>query len=641
MFSEHGIVPLPRRRVQAQHNQWQTASLCVLLLLLVLLGACASVPGGRADADERYAQTRAQRLERAGQHEQAAELYAQLATGSDTPGKYWLLAAAQWHAAGNWDEVLRAVNAIGSPEDDDQRLQRALLGASAALALGEVSQARVWLDSAPAETPDRARPARLWLQVRLALAEGDVRRAIELNGERELWLATAQDVRNGRRALLDALAEDQSLYGAAPPRVEDDDYAGWLSLATIRAEADRDPFRVRSALRGWREQFPQHPAAILLPELFSEYQQLLEYPQKLAVLLPLSGRLAAAGGAVRDGLLAAYLRQDEARPKLRFYDTNSADVASLYLRAASEGADFVVGPLTRDAVDELAASAPLPLPTLALNNLSVMSAMPGIYQFGLAPEDEARQAAEHVVTAGLAQGIALVPASDWGNRMLGAFRAELEAAGGLLLDYQEYTPRDEDFSAPITTVLHLAESRDRYRSLSAVLGRRLEFEPRRREDVQFIFLAATPQVGRVMRPQLRFHYASDLPVFATSSIYEENPDRNGDLNGVSFVDIPWVIDDAPDIVAMREQLSRLFPQRMRAWPRLFALGFDAYRLVPALYSGTFPQTESIKGLTGELSLSSDSQIRRKLRWAQFSGGVPVLIADPEVAGVADGIDIEP
>ncbi len=608
------------------------AGLCIGLAVLGLLGGCESLPSGQPGADVRYTETRARRLERAGRHAQAAELYEQLAEMGAEPDESWLRAAAQWHAAGEWSSVQRALAGIQGPLPANLAHQQALLGASAALYLQESSSAQRWLAQLPEPPPDKLRPSLLWLQVRLALLSGDIRGAIELNNEREIWLAQPEDVRSGRQALLEALSQDKILAAQPAPDPSDSEYAGWIALARIVAGADRDPFAVRSALRKWQEAHPGHPADLLLPDLLQDYRKLLDFPQRLAVLLPASGRLGAAGEAVRDGLLAAYLRQEEARPALHFYDTHDRDVTAVYNQAVLDGADFVIGPLTRSDVDTLSALPQLPVPVLALNNLSDPKPVPGIYQFGLSPEDEARQAARRILAEGLVQGIALVPATNWGDRVLSAFNQELEIAGGMLLDYQQYDPDEEDFSGPITTVLHLAESRDRYRAIAGVLGRRLEFEPRRRQDVQFIFLAATAETGRLMRPQLRFHYASGLPVYATSAIYSPDPGRNGDLNGIHFVDVPLLLDETPELAALREDLTRLFPARMRAWPRLHALGFDAYRLVPSLFSGKMLEETSIAGLTGELSMGMDGQVRRELLWARFENGVPALLGTPDLTG---------
>jgi len=44
-------------------------------------------------------------------------------------------------------------------------------------------------------------------------------------------------------------------------------------------------------------------------------------PNRLAVLLPLSGPLATAAAPVRDGLLAGYYAEGRQRPEVIFYDT--------------------------------------------------------------------------------------------------------------------------------------------------------------------------------------------------------------------------------------------------------------------------------------------------------------------------------
>jgi outer membrane PBP1 activator LpoA protein len=58
--------------------------------------------------------------------------------------------------------------------------------------------------------------------------------------------------------------------------------------------------------------------------------------------------------------------------------------------------------------------------------------------------------------------------------------------------------------------------------------------------------------------------------------------------------------------------------------RLYAFGFDAYRLVPALRASP-PATGEISGVTGKLHLDGSNRIRRDLDWAQIRNGVPNLL----------------
>ena len=164
--------------------------------------------------------------------------------------------------------------------------------------------------------------------------------------------------------------------------------------------------------------------------------------------------------------------------------------------------------------------------------------------------------------------------------------------------------------------------------LSRVFGTRLEFEPRRRQDAEFIFIAARPQQGRVLRPELKFHYAGDLPVYATSDIFEPDARDNGDLDGVMFPEMPWLIAPDPSSAELKIAADALWPQRSPLQSRLFALGLDAYGLVALLYGGD-PATGTLAGRTGTLSVDAYGIVRRRLEWAQMIGGQPRVLPDPQ------------
>ena len=180
-------------------------------------------------------------------------------------------------------------------------------------------------------------------------------------------------------------------------------------------------------------------------------------------------------------------------------------------------------------------------------------------------------------------------------------------------------------------MLLIDESRARARSLSATLGQRFEFEPRRRSDANFVFIGAYPAQGRTLRPTLRFFLADDLPVYATSDIFEPDTQANSDLDGVIFPDMPWVI--SPDAVStdLLNALSRYWPVRARGRGRLYAFGFDAYRLVPLLKAGKFGPLNTIPGMTGLLSIDDRGRVRRELDWARVTNGQPVPLGTAATA----------
>src|SRR5437879_1468513 len=341
----------------------------------------------------------------------------------------------------------------------------------------------------------------------------------------------------------------------------------------------------------------------------------------IALLLPVTGRAAAAAISVRDGFLTAYYQtRPQERPRVRVYDTGTQSVADALTLATRQGADFIVGPLTRE---EVAAAAEFPAqhaPLLALNFLPAeRPAPPQFYQYALSPEDEARVAARRILEDQHRRGVALVPAGGWGERVLAAFRQELLSGGGELLATATIDASRTDYSGPITELLGLSDSTARFKRLEAAIGTKLQFEPRRRGDVEFIFAPAQPSTERLLRPQLRFHYAGDVPTYATSDAFEPDPRANQDLEGLMFPDMPWMLgSDLAD--AVRAATRDAWPSGGPRRGRLFAFGFDAYRLAQALRRPGAGSSVGIDGLTGHLSLDAERRVRREIGWAQLHNG---------------------
>ena len=341
----------------------------------------------------------------------------------------------------------------------------------------------------------------------------------------------------------------------------------------------------------------------------------------IALLLPVTGRAASAAISVRDGFMTAYYQlPPNERPRVQIYDTGSQSVADALTQAMSAGADFVVGPLTREEVAAAADFPGLRVPLLALNFLPPERAPPAqFYQFALSPEDEARLVARRVLEDHHRRGVALVPAGDWGTRVLAAFRQELQAGGGDLLATAQIESGRTDYSAAITDVLRSSDSLARHHRLEATLGTKLQFEPRRRNDIEFIFAPAPVNLERLLRPQLRFHHAGDIPTYATSDAFEPDVRANEDLEGLIFPDMPWMLGgDLAD--AVRAAVHEAWPTGGPHRGRLFAFGFDAFRVQQALRHSGVNGNISVAGLTGRLSLDAQRHVRRELGWAQLHDG---------------------
>lgn len=344
---------------------------------------------------------------------------------------------------------------------------------------------------------------------------------------------------------------------------------------------------------------------------------------RLALLLPLSGSFAANAAAVRDGVMARHFA-DGARDELRVYDSGSGvdQLRAAYQRALDDGASMIIGPLLKEQVMQVASWRP-PVPVIGLNYLDAspgeaLTAAPfNFYQLGLAPEDEARSAADDAVLRGLRRAVALVPEGEWGNRVLAALQARLQQWNGAVVGSARYRAGVSDQSDSISQLMGVSASEERHRALTAAIGVKSEFDAQRRDDVDFVFLAAKPTDARVLMPQLRFYRASDLPHYATSLVYTGRADR--DLNGLRVCDMPFMLDQSGSLAEERTRAMSLPP--VAATPRLYALGWDAYRVATALRSGQLRVGDAAQGVSGRFEWNGSSALLRRLECAEVRDGV--------------------
>ena len=606
-----------------RHSHAAAPRAYLALLGTVALAACAPSgdlerPAGRAAVVERP-----ERLSRSGDHSAAAQRWEQVAAGAQGEGRVQALSAAarEWLRAPSLADARRVTAALEALPNVDPRsaagTTRGIVVAEVSLAAAQPERALTALRALGEPPPAGAEAEILLLRGRAYLAAGRARDGIAAFTARERVLPPAQ-LADNRRSLWDAL-RSAAADGAdlSSPAGADPVTAGWLELARIVTRGQRNPFTQRPQLAAWRTRYPQHPAIGAIVDLMQDTDaSKLKLPGQVALLLPLSGRLSDAGESLRDGFMAAYYQQDVAsRPSVRIYDS-AVDAAASYRRALADGAAFVVGPLGKEHVAAVRAVADGSVPTLVLNMLSDGESTPQrFYQFALAPEDEARQVAEQLLSEGRRTGVALVPNGEWGARVLKAFQGAFTGGGGTLVTAMTYGVGTTDFSEVLVPLLGFDESRHRHQALVAVVGGPLQFTPRRRDDLQFVFFAGQPVQGRLVRPQLKFHYAGDLPFYATSDIYEPNPLANQDLEGATFVDIPWLIADEPAVVELRAAVAQLWPANARRRGRLFAMGFDTWRLVGAVATASGPISEPLAGMTGRLTVDAAGRVRRGLDWA--------------------------
>lgn len=309
----------------------------------------------------------------------------------------------------------------------------------------------------------------------------------------------------------------------------------------------------------------------------------------IALLLPTKSKIFARhAAALRDGFLAAAKAQGKALLPLREYPVSGdvGDALDSYRAAAGAGAKVIVGPLTRDAVTALAFGEPVPVPTLALNVPDQTGRAPeNLYMLSLQVESEARQAAQLAHRDNRRRALIIAGGNPVQRRMQSAFAAEFTRLGGSVL--AESIPPD-----PVRLKTAL------------------------RAEADMAFLALDHSEARAARP-----YLGSMPAYATSSVHAG--DRGAlvafDLSGVTFVDMPWLIEpDHPAVMG--------YP-RMDAgtaeMERLYALGIDAWRIAQLLLTGA--RDLRLDGVTGELTLGPGGIIMRSLRTGRYIDGRARLV----------------
>jgi uncharacterized protein len=606
---------IQERKGMAAISRRPRLALCAALAISLSVGACTLVKPPLPPVDK---QEQAAKLTRDGKHAEAARAYAELSVEQPANhDNYALLSAEQWLAAGNVAAAKQAFASVSADARTRLPTPRALVAAEIALAENDGVRAIQELDQIAVPTAAEQAQNYWLIRGRSAFLTGHPIEGTRALLERERYLMDPVSLHANREELFNKIrAAAERGQSLKPPPKSDPIVVGWLELGPVAVGLQRDPMRAAAALANWRRLYPQHPAnESVLSTASNQIAAATEFPEQIALLLPLSGRSEGVGVAVRDGFIAAYLEQDAAtRPRLKIYDVAAESVASAYTHAMSEGAGFVVGPLTKE---DVAAMVPLSAgraPVLALNFLGDSVATPrNFYQFSLSPEDEARMVARRVVADGRLNGVAIVPASEWGVRVTAAFTDELSHLGGAVLETQRYETSQVDFSDVIKQVLQVR----------VVKGE----PPTHRTDAAFVFVAAgSAGVARQILPQLKFHYAGDVPVYSTSDSFEPDQSANSDLDGMLFPDMPWMIADDAVTVQIRDSVRTAWPALTVRRNRLYAFGFDAYRLVPILRSKAPNQASDISGVTGRLHVDINNRVHRDLDWAQIKNGVPMGIS---------------
>lgn len=612
---------------------------------IVLVSGLTACSSGLLRHEDDPVAIQADRLVRSGQYAQAIGLYEQLAQTTREPDYFRLRAADAAMRAGDSGAARNFAGAIHPQElEEVDRNQWFLLQAKLDLAAGQAGAAMAKLSRLDGKLLPRAQE---WhyhtLRASAFNQSGDMLASARERVLLEGFLEQPEQIAKNHAAIHDDLARlpDAVLAGRQP--AAPDPLAGWMELTRILKNHPHG--KLAQPLAAWRTRFPNHPAdgdflqsrltdvdrrqvqiqplqTAPVPAVPAQTPAALPGRPFVGVLLPMTGPYAAASTAIRAGLDAAWQADpDPAKAELRYVDSQSGEVYALYRKLADEGARRVIGPLVKENVAALARGGDLPVPVLALNQVADAN-HERLYQFGLAPEQEVEQAAGSAWLDGKQNALVLAPADAFGQRLIKFFTGYWKQINGRILAVKTYPRHGGDFAGPIQGLL-------------AAANPVAEGIP----TSDFIFLVADTQDAHSILPQLAFHGGGQLPVYATSHVYNGLADTqaNQDLNGLVFCEVPWLLnpnDNGPLSVHALESQARQTPPE---YLKLIALGLDAYRLAPELEPMKADPQFRYDGATGSLSLGAGNHIRRQLHCARFEEGLlqprgPAPVLEPGTVG---------
>ncbi len=92
-----------------------------------------------------------------------------------------------------------------------------------------------------------------------------------------------------------------------------------------------------------------------------------------------------------------------------------------------------------------------------------------------------------------------------------------------------------------------------------------------------------------------------------------------------FPDMPWMVSNDPVTAQIRDSVRAAWAARTARRDRLYAFGFDAYRLVPGAALQSAGIERQSPASPANCTSMSTIKIRRDLEWAQIKGGTPAVL----------------
>nr|WP_193987849.1 penicillin-binding protein activator [Lelliottia steviae] len=395
---------------------------------------------------------------------------------------------------------------------------------------------------------------------------------------------------------------------------------GWVNLALYHQVYLGAPVELHQAMNNWMRRYPGHPAAEVLPKKVTELIEVEPLTvNRLAVLIPQSGANERLGDALKAGVLAAL--DNNPLEETLFID-ESLSAAEIALKLSEFKADFVIGPLLKSNIEKLSTAQTLiDYPVMHLNTFDGERVSQQHFFFALNPEHEVQQALERFLTAGYQKPMLLAPNNSNGQRLVEYFNQQWQRYSEVKPQVGFYASKD-DMPKTITGLLEVDQSKERIKVVKSLFRQEVESETRSRSDVDVIYILGDATETRLIKPYLDVNvstFAERIPLYASSKSHSKQIDRTdkGDLDGLYFTELPWMLEGQIKQHNLRQQYERLWPENADINQRLFAMTYDATSMLGSVKQLSMVAGKRFNGISGELSIASNGHVTRSLDWAQY------------------------
>jgi uncharacterized protein len=395
------------------------------------------------------------------------------------------------------------------------------------------------------------------------------------------------------------------------PAPQDDD-----TPDTIATKSQNQKQLLKQAINNWAIQYPDHPAKEIISILAGEQTLAVDANgKKVALLLPLSGSSRIFGETIRQGYIDAIkFFPQEPQQNVIVVDTTSAPMDALIQQAQEQHVELIVGPLLKNEVTKIKELAPA-IPVLALNKVDKTTTSANkMCFFALSPEDEAKDAADHIYSQNKIKPLVLVPQNDLGRRVAQSFAAQwAQLSANSSQAYVQYFGNAKTLSANMNHNVGISLAGSPISNDEVSSGEMIS------AGFDAIYIYASYDELTLIKPMLdmgankNIGNSSAVMIYSSSKSHVANAsdDFYYDMNKTEYAEIPMI---------QKDNVNTKIPSNVQkdySLMRLYAMGIDAWRLTNRFNQLNSYQLNFLDGMTGKLSTSDQCEVTRSLSWQQY------------------------